>query len=225
MYKRFVKALQREGIDAEYDRRQSIVTMPNYTGFFRDLYESRGELSITYISSDTEVPREPSPTGSGMFSGDTVGELASEAASHVRRVSEQLDPIRSLVREVVRENLEFRTGRVKSPDFSANGYLQKFVRDILNYFAKELKGAYDIEFEDTVETKLSVQTDYQFYNDRQDVFYEGRILIYEVSGEINIEARGGMLGERGDTFLETTIGYSDDPSQEVDIVSAFRTLM
>lgn len=224
MYERFVNALHDEGIDAEYDPRQGIVTLRRHAGFFRDLYESHGEFLVTYVASDNDVPREPSPPGSGMLSGNDMEELAAESADYIKNMSEQLEPLRSKIREIVKEDLDIKSGRLGSPSLSVNGYIQKFLRDTINQFAKELKGAYDIEFEDSVETRLSVQTDYEFYNKRQDIFYEGKILIYEANGEIHIEARGGRLGEMGDTFLNKSIGFSEDPTQKVDIVSAFKTL-
>lgn len=221
-YETLSGALRDRGVEANYDSRQGIIELPNHLGFLKDLYEDGGEYLVTYIAGK-EMMREPSPPGSQIFSARSIEELAVDAADHIKSVNERIAPIRSGIRELIKEKLEFRSGRIRAPDFSASGFIQKFLRKTLQYFAKELKGAFEIEFTDTIETRLSVQTDFELYNSRQDIFYEGRILIYETNGEINIDARGSVAGGIGDDFLQRSISYSDSPA-DVDIVSAFRTL-
>ena len=133
------------------------------------------------------------------------------------------------LRQIIREELDLRKGNQPNPN-SANGYLQKFLETTARRFYQELRSNFDIEFSDSVATKLSMQTDFQIYSQKQDRYKEGRMFMYVMkeNNSLRIEAQGGPLGasiSEMRTFIETEIPPSQDPLQEVRPARAFKTLM
>jgi hypothetical protein len=97
----------------------------------------------------------------------------------------------------------------------------------LKRFASALDSAYDIEFEDPIMTDRSFQSNFEVYNRRQDVFYEGMIFMFVKDQKVMFQVRGGRLGSsvsEQQRFVDTEFSFDEDPMSQIDIVSAFQVL-
>lgn len=133
------------------------------------------------------------------------------------------------IRQLVREELNIKSGRTQPLENSLDGYITRFIVDTMKYFAAELESAYDIEFMDSaLVSNKAFQTDFEVYNRRQDIMKEGSIMMMHRQGEgVFIQIRGGMIGtpySQQDKFIEKTIAPAEDPRQTIDIVSSFQIL-
>lgn len=137
--------------------------------------------------------------------------------------------IRKKVRQIIREELNIQKGRRQPPTLSVNGHINKFLERTAKEFARRLQKNYDIEFTDAILGDRSFQVDFKVYNSRQDMFKQGQMFMWAKNGEVVVKAEGGEVGSTiGDshyqTFIDQTFSYSEDPTSEIAIVSAFQTL-
>lgn len=131
------------------------------------------------------------------------------------------------LRSIIREELRFTQGRTGVPKGTANYHIHQFIKKVANEFASRLQSAYEIQFEDAQESRMAVTADFKVYNNRQDMFKEGSLAIFDIGGEITVEVRGGDLGSsvsEKQEIINQTFGYSEAPLGEIDIVSSFQVL-
>jgi len=131
------------------------------------------------------------------------------------------------LRSIIREELRFTQGRTGVPKGTSNYHIHQFIKKVANELASRLQSAYEIQFEDAQESRMAVTADFKIYNNRQDMFKEGSLAIFDIGGEITVEVRGGDLGSsvsEKQEIIKQTFGYSEAPLGEIDIVSSLQVL-
>lgn len=133
----------------------------------------------------------------------------------------------SKLRQLIKEELRFGGGRTSAPKGTANYYIHQFVKKVANEFASRLQSEYEIQFEDAIEGNMAVTADFKIYNDRQDMYKQGSLAVFEVNNQIKVEVRGGDLGSsvnEQQEIINQSFDYNEAPLGEIDIVSALRVL-
>lgn len=131
------------------------------------------------------------------------------------------------LRNIIREELNVQMGRTQPPRNSLGGYMNRFIEDTAKRFASALQSQYDIEFQKAILGDRSFNADFQVYNSRQDMMKEGKMYMFVRDGSVTIQIEGGPLGagvSGMNQFVDETIGYNEDPMNQIDIVSAFQVL-
>lgn len=131
------------------------------------------------------------------------------------------------LRRIVREEMEFMVRNRPNPN-SLNGYKQKYMETTFRRLAQELKSAFDIEFEDPVVSKLGLNADFELYSKRQDIFKEGRIVMFMKDGRLNVQISGGPVGagiSGEQEIVDAEIGPNEDPLASIKPSAALRTLV
>lgn len=133
----------------------------------------------------------------------------------------------SKLRSIIQEELNIQSSGRLPPKYSVQGGIQIVMKRAFKYFESQLKSAYDIEFDDVYETDRQLSVMFEVYNRRQDMMKEGRILMFEVDKEVELEIRAKQIGYDNlgpeDTIYENTFDPKDDLTA-IDIVSIFQTV-
>jgi hypothetical protein len=132
------------------------------------------------------------------------------------------------LRRIIQEELRFKGSGNKPPRGSANSYLQRFLKEVFQKLATQLQSSYDIEFTDVIEARLALSADFEVYNRRQDVFYDGEmhVFVYDddvVSIEVNAGPKGSSISEMSEV-ISRDFGFNDQIVSQVNIVSAMQTV-
>jgi len=132
------------------------------------------------------------------------------------------------LRRIIREEIRFKGSGNEPPQGTANSYLQRFLKEIFQKLASQLQSNYDIEFTDVVEGRLGLSAEFDVYNDRQDMFYDGEMYVFIYGDDIvSIEVNGGPRGSTKSEMSEIIsrdFGFNEQIVSQVNIVSAMQTL-
>lgn len=131
------------------------------------------------------------------------------------------------LRRIIREELQFKSGETVPPRGTANRAVHDYLKRVVNRLASQLQSAYEIDFEPAIESNMAFTADFEIYNNRQDVMYEGRLTAFRINEEIKIEAQGGRLGTsipEWNSFLNKRFDMDENPVEQLDIVSSFQIL-